>query len=214
MLFDSIILDVDGTIWNTTEIVAQAWNKAIEENFPNVPRVSAEILQGQFGKPMNVIADNLFIGLSDSQKQILSKSCFNLEHIYIEANTKNITYPGVCETIASLSKKAPVFIVSNCQSGYIELVCRKNNIASYITDFECYGNNGFFKDKNIKLVIERNNLKNRVYVGDTQGDYDSCVSAGVPFIHAAYGFGTIREKVPEIHKFEDLVEAADKVFEG
>ena len=206
MLFDSIILDVDGTIWDTTEIVAQAWNKAIEENFPNVPRVSAEILQGQFGKPMNVIADNLFIGLSDSQKQILSKSCFNLEHIYIEANTKNITYPGVCETIASLSKKVPVFIVSNCQSGYIELVCRKNNIASYITDFECYGNNGFFKDKNIKLVIERNNLKNPVYVGDTQGDYDSCVSAGVPFIHAAYGFGkNLKGDFKSIEKFSDLL---------
>ena len=40
------------------------------------------------------------------------------------------------------------------------------------------------------------------------------MKAGVKFIHAAYGFGTIREKVPEIHKFEDLVEAADKVFEG
>ena len=40
------------------------------------------------------------------------------------------------------------------------------------------------------------------------------MKAGVKFIHAAYGFGTIREKVPEIHKFEDLVEAVDKVFEG
>ena len=45
-------------------------------------------------------------------------------------------------------------------------------------------------------------------------DYDESMKAGVKFIHAAYGFGTIREKVPEIHKFEDLVEAADKVFEG
>ena len=41
--FDGLILDVDGTIWNTTGIVAQAWNKVIDENFPQVNHVSAEI---------------------------------------------------------------------------------------------------------------------------------------------------------------------------
>ena len=33
MKIDSIILDVDGTIWNTTGIVASAWNKVIDENY-------------------------------------------------------------------------------------------------------------------------------------------------------------------------------------
>ena len=55
MKIDSIILDVDGTIWNTTGIVAEAWNKVIDENFPQVPHVTAEILKGQFGKTMDVI---------------------------------------------------------------------------------------------------------------------------------------------------------------
>ena len=65
MKFDGIILDVDGTIWNTTGVVAAAWNKAIEKLFPQVRRVTAEILQGQIGKTMDVIADNLFPELSD-----------------------------------------------------------------------------------------------------------------------------------------------------
>ena len=60
MQFDSIILDIDGTIWNTTQVVAEAWNKAIKENYPQVKPVTAEILQGQFGKTMAVIAENLF----------------------------------------------------------------------------------------------------------------------------------------------------------
>lgn len=61
MKFDGIILDVDGTIWNTTEIVAQAWNRAIDESFPQVPHVTADILKGQFGKTMDVIGNNLFL---------------------------------------------------------------------------------------------------------------------------------------------------------
>lgn len=28
--FDGLILDIDGTIWNTTGIVSVAWNKAID----------------------------------------------------------------------------------------------------------------------------------------------------------------------------------------
>ena len=69
MKTDGIILDIDGTIWNTTGIVAGAWNIAIEKTNKkagaSIPEVNAEILQQQFGKPMNVIADNLFKGISE-----------------------------------------------------------------------------------------------------------------------------------------------------
>lgn len=68
MKIDSIILDVDGTIWNTTVIVAEAWNFAIDKLYPQVPHVTGTILKGQFGKTMNVIADNLFPILNDAQK--------------------------------------------------------------------------------------------------------------------------------------------------
>ena len=189
MKFDSLILDVDGTIWNTTPIVAEAWNNAIDQNFPQVPHVTAEILQGQFGKTMNVIAENLFTGLSSDEKSVLMKECCRCEQLALHANTKNITYAGVVETIKKIAAKIPVFIVSNCQKGYIEVVIEKNGIQKWITDFECYGNNGKNKDENIRLIVERNNLKSPVYVGDTQGDFDACKKAGVPFIWAAYGFG-------------------------
>lgn len=92
-------------------------------------------------------------------------------------------------TIKKLAEKLPLFIVSNCQSGYIELVMRKNGIESCIKDFTCFGENGTTKDKNISLIVKRNSLQKPVYVGDTQGDFEACQKAGVPFIWAAYGFG-------------------------
>ena len=206
MKFDSIILDVDGTIWNTTGIVADAWNLAFDKYFPQVPHVTAEILKGQFGKPMDVIADNLFPMLSKDEKKLLMEKCCEMEQAALMENTKDIAYDGVIETIKNLSQKIPVFIVSNCQSGYIEVVMEKNGIAEYIKDFECFGNTGLLKDQNICLIIERNNLKAAAYVGDTQGDYEACKKAGVPFIWAAYGFGRPEDDAYyfKLEKFQQL----------
>lgn len=206
MKYDSIILDVDGTIWDTTPIVARAWNKAIGELFPQVAPVTADILKGQFGKTMDVIGRNLFGVLEpEEQKKLLDQCCVE-EQLALEENQEDITYPGVVGSIRGLAAKIPLFIVSNCQAGYIELVIKKLGIKDCITDFECFGNNGLTKDKNIRLVIERNALKAPVYVGDTQGDLEACKLAGVPFIWAEYGFGAVQqEKIAgSIKSFSEL----------
>jgi len=204
---DGIILDVDGTIWNTTEVVAGAWNQAIDETFPQVKHVTADILKGQFGKTMDVIADNLFIGLNKEEKNKLLDRCCVLEHNAVASNTKDITYPNIVETIKELSKNKKLFIVSNCQAGYIELVMDKIGIKEYITDFECFGNNNLPKNENITLICKRNNLKTPVYVGDTAGDASACVLANVPFIWATYGFGRVDEKnyIATINQPSDLI---------
>ena len=57
----NIILDIDGTLWNTTEVVAEAWKRAIaEEGYQDDIFVDASRLQSLFGKTMDVIADALF----------------------------------------------------------------------------------------------------------------------------------------------------------
>ena len=74
----------------------------------------------------------------------------------------------------------------------------------YFTDYECPGRTGLSKGENNKLIIERNNLKNPVYVGDTEGDAESAKAAGIPFVFAKYGFGNVKEYQYAINKFEDL----------
>lgn len=193
MQFDGIIFDVDGTIWDTTSVVAEAWNKAIDFTFPQVPHVNGEILKGQFGKTMDVIGQNLFGILSKEEQEILLDRCCIEEQIALSENTKNLKYEGIFEVIESLSKKYPIFIVSNCQDGYIPVVLEKNNLTNFIKDSECFGVTGLNKDENIKLIAKRNGIKNPVYVGDTQGDLSACKSAGVPFIFASYGFGQVEK---------------------
>ncbi len=206
MITDGVILDVDGTIWNSTGIVASAWQKAAKDGGIENVEITPERLKGLFGKTMEEIADDLFRGESKEKKNQVIDLCCIYEDRELEADPCHIDYPGVVDTIKRLSEHVPVFIVSNCQCGYIELVEKKLALETYITDIECYGNTGHGKADNIKSVVERNHLKNPVYVGDTDGDRIASETAGVPFILAGYGFGETEGAAAEIDNFADLFE--------
>lgn len=203
MKYDAVILDVDGTLWNSTPLVAKAWTSAAKRC--GVERtITPQILQGLFGKTMHEIADELLPGETEELKEQVLAACLEEEQNVLHKNQSDINYPGVTETIKELSKSIPMCIVSNCQSGYIELFMEKNGLEEYITDFECYGNNGKPKDENIRLLVERNGFKTPVYVGDTIMDEEACDKAGVPFIFASYGFGKANHPICEINSFKML----------
>lgn len=206
MKIETIIFDVDGTLWDSTGEVAKAWNLAVEELGIMCEEITSDILKREFGKPMNVIADNLFTDVSEEKKEEALKLCCTYEHDVLENCEKDLTYPGVSETIQSLAKKHKICVVSNCQSGYIELFLKKNGLEQYVLDTECYGDTKKSKGENIRLVMERNNLGNCIYVGDTKGDCKAAKEAGVPFVFAAYGFGKADTFVKEIRDIRELLE--------
>ncbi len=200
----AILLDIDGTLWDTTGVVAGGWNKAIRLEGLDLPEVTADRLKKEFGKTMDAIADSMWPGLDAETKADLLKKCCHHEHIAVEENTANITYPGVVETIREMKDRVDFFIVSNCQDGYIELTMKKNGITDCIRDFECFGHTGLGKPENIRLLMERNGIDEAFYVGDTQGDYEACTKADVKFIWASYGFGKPEAYYAKIDQFSDL----------
>lgn len=202
--FDSLILDVDGTLWNSTGVVASAWTNAIKAYDGTDMQITPEMLQRLFGRPMTEIAARLFPERSEEEQGKILELCCQYEHEAVEENEQDICYPHVVQTIKSLSEQVPVCIVSNCQSGYIELFLRKTGLTDYVTDIECFGNTGKLKGENILDVIKRNHFKSPVYVGDTQGDLDASNYAGIPFIFATYGFGTCESCDLEIRDFAEL----------
>ena len=200
---DAVLLDVDGTLWDSTQLVAEAWMQALKED--GIERkLTADQLKKLFGKPMDVIADLLLPELEPKERYAALAHCMDLETKALAENTKDISYPGVAQTIRRLSEKIPVCIVSNCQSGYIELVMEKLGITDVIADKECYGDTGLYKAENIKKLVERNGFKAPVYVGDIQGDQEAAREAGVAFIHAAYGFGHVEGAGASIESFAEL----------
>ena len=205
MKTDGIILDIDGTLWNSTPIVAEAWNEIIEKR-DDVPfRFTAKQLTQLFGRPLPVIADMVFPFLEEKERYDLMNECCEREHELLRASTQNILYPGVAETMKALCKKIPLFIVSNCQQGYIELLMEKGGLGGLISDFDCFGNTGLPKGQTLRLLCERCNVRDAVYVGDTQGDMEASEQAGLPFVWAAYGFGKPAHWDKRIDHFTDLL---------
>ena len=206
-MIKNLIFDIDGTIWNSTPIVADGWNRAVAETGCSRAVITPEVLQREFGQPMDVIADHLFGDVDDlEERQLLLDKCCIYEQKLLTENEEDISYPGVRDAMHALSEKYDLYIVSNCQCGYIELVMQKNNLTHLIRDFECFGNTGTCKGKTIKILMERNGISegSAVYIGDTKGDYEASVMAGIPFIFAEYGFGTVEEAELRIREFAQL----------
>ena len=101
------------------------------------------------------------------------------ENAYVAAHG-GVLYPGVEQTLAALSARCPLFLVSNCQDGYIEAFFQAHGLGRYFTDYENPGRTGLPKADNIALVAERNGLRRPLYIGDTQGDYDASPSSMPP----------------------------------
>ena len=152
---------------------------------------------------MDDICNLLFPTLEKEERLRLGALCFEYENKHLETRPGTL-YPGVRETFERLSKKTRLYIVSNCQSGYIELFLEKTGLSDCITDFECPGGTGLGKGPNIRLVMERNHLHAPVYVGDIEGDRTASAEAGIPFCHAAYGFGSVEKADYVIQEFIPL----------
>lgn len=206
-----IIFDMDGTLWDSAGQVAESWNLAAEKMGYKRKPITTDDMQGVMGKTMDVIAQILFPDAEGAYRDQILEACCEEENTYLREHG-GILYPQIRETLEILKKDYHLYIVSNCQAGYIEAFLDYYSLWDLIEDTECYGNNGRSKAENIRLLYERNELEDAVYVGDIQGDYDSSRKAGVKFIHAAYGFGTIEEKVPAIARFSELPQVIGDVL--
>lgn len=199
---DAVLFDLDGTLWDSAQAVANSWNEALKELGINKVLTKDDI-GSVMGLLMNDIADKLFSEFDDEKRDEILKKCCGVENKYIEEHG-GILFDNLEETLTELSSKYKLAIISNCQAGYIEAFLKAHKLSQYFCDFENPGRTGLPKGENIKLVIERNNFKNVVYVGDTQSDYNATKVAGVRFIYAKYGFGDVEDYQYSIDSIDSL----------
>lgn len=205
MKIDSIIFDLDGTLWDSTEAFEVFFNKALIGKVNLQKTVTGEDIKRAFGLQIDEFISCILPYLdSESHKKVVG--IFDKTYCNYVNKYGGKPYKNMKETIKSLSKKYSLFIVSNCQRGYIETFLEETELEAYFKGRECSGNTGLLKKDNIKLIVDRYALKNPVYIGDTQLDCDSAEGAGVPFIFASYGFGSVRNYNYILDDISDLNE--------
>lgn len=186
-MIDGIIFDLDGTLWDSCETVAASWQQTLRDNYDPDAVITADDIAGIMGMTADQIAKALFSAYGERAGEV-SRHCMIDECIYCGEHGGRL-YPELENVLRELAAKYRLFIVSNCQVGYIQCFLKYTGFGKYFTDFIEQGSTGLAKGENNRLIIERHDLKKTVYIGDTASDKASAEFAGIPFIYAAYGFG-------------------------
>ena len=205
MNYESLIFDVDGTLWDSRGLVAEGYNVQLKEESLEHLFVTVDDLTPLFGKVMTDLADALFGIIPEKERYELMERCMATENRYLEENPCHIGYPKVKETIRELSKNHRIFIVTNAQKGYAEVCIEKLGLGDYVSGWLSFGDTGTSKGKTIRTLMAKHGIENAVYIGDTQGDYEATLEAELPFIWCTFGFGKPESYVAKVDAFEDLL---------
>lgn len=208
----NLIFDLDGTLWDATQEIAKAWENEGKRNFGPSYTLTVSKVKEEMGKTMDKIAKDISPdNLDEEEITKFGKTCFEAENAYLS------TYPGKLyeneiETLRKLKEVGfTLFIVSNCQKGYIENFLKIVDPCLF-KSFLCYGDTNASKDITIKKLMEKFNLEDAIYIGDTEKDEESSHKAGIKFIHASYGFGKSLNPEGSISSFPELVELALNLY--
>ncbi|MBA5629828.1 HAD family hydrolase [Moheibacter lacus] len=208
MKYKNIIFDLDGTLWDSRSTLIDSWNSILKKHNLLEKPLKEKDLNPFMGLLLPEILPTIFPKIDP---KILDKILQEImDHEADNLRLKGgILYDRVEDILKELNENHDLFIVSNCQDGYIEAFLDYFKFHDLFRDFESFGRTGKPKIDNIKSVLVRNGLKKyeTVYVGDTQTDYTSATGNQLDFIFCEYGFGELNPNliVSKINSFQEII---------
>lgn len=187
--FDSLIFDMDGTLWDSTDSYVKCWNQAlIKLGHPDI--ITRPILESVMGLDEKKLLGIIFPHYNTEQQTEI------IDHIKIAQDELleqlgGTLYDGVSEGLSALAPHYRIFMLSNCFANTIHQFLRITGLAKYIEGHICYGENPVPKAQNMNYLKEKYSLQNPIYVGDTNGDRTQAEQAQIPFVYMTYGFDKV-----------------------
>jgi phosphoglycolate phosphatase len=185
---DSAIFDLDGTLWDASITSAWAWNRALRDLKIEFREITAGDIRSISGRVPEEFLPMIFPDLGGAKRLEVYDLCSRYEISDIR-KMGGIMYEGVPKGICDLSEQIPVTLVSNCQADYMEAFLEWTGMDDIIFDYLSFGENGLDKKSNIEEIVNRCDLRDPVFIGDTTGDRKAAEDAGIPFLGAGWGFG-------------------------
>ena len=204
ILVDSLIFDLDGTLWDSSHACASGWNQALFEMGKKARNFSPADIGAIMGLPPSKIFEKFFPEESPEERSAIASRCLREELKSIQETTIGL-FPGVKAGLITLAQTFPLYLVSNCLTDYLETFFTLSGLKPLFKDSTCHGATGKTKAENISLIIANHHLKSAAYIGDTAADHKSAERAGALYFHVNYGFGTPDRECQTFDTFSELV---------
>ena len=208
-----LLFDLDGTLWDSAPAVAEAWNEVFQLACPSLKPLTVDDVHGVMGMTMKEISLVLYADQDlPRREEIFDRCCrYEVEYLYRRCG---VLYPDFRAVMEALKAEGyALAVVSNCQKGYVDAFLASSGARDLFIDYEEWERTGLTKGENIRLVMERNGYAKGVYIGDTKKDREAALQARIPFIHAAYGFGTVPAADGVINALSELPALISKLFD-
>ena len=203
--FDSLIFDLDGTLWDSTVPVANAWNQTAADLGVDEAKVAPDDIAGIMGMTDEKVFAKLLPDATPTERKNFAKQ-FYLHEIKAIRKQGGKLYPGVVEGLPKLSQRYPLYIVSNCQPEYLDTFFHLTGLRSLFKGWKTHGATGLPKGDNIASLVKTFGLEVPAYIGDTAGDQEAAGRAGVEYFHVNYGFGNPTKHCERFEDFRSILQ--------
>ena len=199
---EMIMFDLDGTLWDVTNTTYESANE-IARKYNLNHEITIETITNTMGCNMEESAQNYMPYLQPEERlKIMQEMCeYNSKRL---AQVGGTLYPNLEDVLKELKKRYKIAIVSNCGANYIESFLSSSGLEKYFDDFIAASKEKITKGQAIRKVMERNNINEAIYVGDTLKDFEASKEAEIEFVNAKYGFGKNVESKLFINNIREL----------
>lgn len=194
-MFQAVIFDLDGTILNTLDDLADSGNHVLAaQGFPTHPTEQYKTFVGN-GIPKLIRR----ILPSDASEEIFERTLLEFQHYYGEhKNDKTAPYDGIPELLRELKAHGlKICVLSNKQHDFsIEIVSHYfgndtfDLIRGKMEQFPAKPDPASCNDVISLINIPKSNI---LYVGDSNVDMQTALNAGLTKCGVSWGFRTVEE---------------------
>ena len=211
MKYNTVIFDLDGTLLNTLDDLADSVNFALEKNkYPNHP---TDRIRTFIGNGIKLLIERAVPkGISEEE----FKKVFNdfVKHYEINSRNKTAPYKGIPELLTILKEKGYKLAIVSNKIDFAVKDLRDEFFAGLIEiaigDSEDTENKPA-PDMVFKALNELSSTAEKsVYVGDTDVDLKTAENSGMDCISVSWGFRSRNEL--EDYKAEMIADTAEDVL--